>query len=244
MTKQDLIEYVKGELTASCSLPFSPPDAEIERIIDIESRWLYREYRDSNYTTWYLLSKTLYNTPEWHATRTFQMPECVVGIRLIYELTGGSRVFGINDPDLKFDRLMAADLYLSPLSSDQITYRTMQWSFWDMARQFNLRDIQFSFNLNTRRLVILGRDPTESLFLQTMNKIPNEDFYEDPLVIKWMTAKAKMSLSRILGTFNYNLFGNVTVNFEQWRTEGMAELKELQDKITGDNPPDWFLLFN
>jgi len=244
MTKKELIEEVKAEITASCSLPFSPPDSEIERIIDLESKWLYREYRDSWYTRWYILDKKYYKTPEWKNTRTFQMPECVVGIKVVYELTGGSRVFGIHDPDLQFDRLMAADLYLTPLSSDQITYRTIQWSFWDLSRAFNLRDIQVSFNLNTRRLGIIGRDPVESLFVVTLDTIPTEEFYEDPIVIKWMIAKSKISLSRILGTFQYNLLGNVTINYDMWRTEGQEELQELKDKIASDNTPDWFHMFN
>ena len=193
MTKQELIDEVKGEITASCSLPFAPPDNEIERIIDLESRWLYREYRDSWYTRWYILDKKYYSTDAWRNTRTFQLPDCVVGIKVVYELTGGSRVFGIHDPDLQFDRLMAADLYLTPLSSDQITYRTIQWSFWDLSRAFNLRDIQFSYNLNTHRLVITGRDPDQSLFITTMDRIPEAELYDDPLVIKWMIAKAKQS---------------------------------------------------
>ena len=57
MTKKELIDEVKAELTASCSLPFSPPDKEITRIIDLESRWLFREYRDSWFTRWYILDK-------------------------------------------------------------------------------------------------------------------------------------------------------------------------------------------
>ena len=244
MTKQELIDEVKGEITASLALPFSPPDKEIERIIDLESRHLYREYRDAAYSRWYILDKKYYNTTAWTNTRTFQLPECVLGIKVVYELTSGQRVFGIHDPDLQFDRLMAADLYLTPLSSDQITYRTIQWSFWDLSRAFNLRDIQTSFNLNTKRLTIIGRDPTESLFVTTMDRIPTEDFYEDPLVIKWMIAKAKMSLARILGTFNYNLLGNVTINYDMWRSEGAEELAELKEKISTDNTPDWFMLFN
>ncbi len=243
MTKQELIDEVKGEITAMCSLPFSPPDNEIERIIDLESRWLYREYRDSWYTKWYILDKKWYQTQEFRNTRTFQMPDCVVGIKVVYELTSGQRVFGIHDPDLQFDRLMAADLYLTPLSSDQITYRTIQWSFWDLSRAFNLRDIQTTFNMNTHRLGIIGRDPQESLFVTTLDKIPEEEFYEDPIVIKWMIAKSKISLARILGTFSYNLMGNVTINFDQWRTEGNDELTKLEEKIAGDSPPDWFHMF-
>lgn len=244
MTKADLIEEVKAELTASCSLPFQPPDNEIARIIDLESRWLYREYRDASYTKWYVLSNKYYSTPEFKSTRTFQMPECVLGIKTIIEMTSGQRVFGIHDPDLQFDRLMAADLYLTPLSSDQITYRTIQWSFWDMSKAFNLKDVQFSFNMNTHRISILGRDLQESLFVTTIDKIPDEEFYEDPLVIKWMIAKSKISLARILGTFSYNLLGNVTINHAEIRSEGQEELTELKEKIASDNVSDWFMMFN
>lgn len=244
MTKRDLIEEIKGELTASASLPFAPPDVEIERIIDLESRWLYREYRDATYTRWYILDKKYYNTPEFKQTRTFQLPDCVIGVKFAYELTSGQRAFGIHDPDLQFDRLMAADMYLTPLSSDQITHRTIQWSFWDMAKAFNLRDVQFSFNMNTHRITMLGRDMTESLFVTTLDKIPSEDFYEDPLVIKWFIAKAKISLARILGTFQYNLLGNVTINYSEIKSEGKEELDELKEKINTDNTPDWFMMFN
>ena len=244
MTKKELIEMIKDELTASCSLPFSPPDKEIDRIIKLESKWLYREYRDAIYTRWYVLDKKYYTTPEFKNTRTYQMPECVMGIEYVYELTGGSRVFGIHDPDMQFDRLMAADLYLTPLSSDQIAYRTIQWSFWDLARSFNLRDIQTSFNINTHRLGIIGRDPVESLFVMTKNTIPDADFYEDPVVIKWFIAKAKISLAKILGTFNYNLLGNVTINYEMYRSEGTEEIKELKEYINGSNVPDWFHMLN
>jgi len=244
MTKPEVIDFVIAEITASCSLPFSPPVNEVERIIDLESKWLYREYRDALDARWYIVDKRLFQTADWKKTRTFQMPSCVEGISTIYEMTSGQRVFGINDPDMHFDRLMAADMYLSPLSSDQITYRTIQWSFWDLAKQFNLRDVQFKFNLNTKRVNILGRDLQESLFITTLNRIPEEDLYEDPLFIKWIIAKAKISLAKILGTFSYNLLGNVTVNFADIRAEGKEELEELKEKIKSDNVPDWFIMMS
>ena len=69
------------------------------------------------------------------------------------------------------------------------------------------------------------------------------DAYEDTIVIQWMIAHAKKSLARILGTFNYTLAGNVTINFDAYRTEGVEELARLEEKIKGDNQPDWFLMF-
>ena len=243
MTRDELVEEVINELTASCALPYSPPRREIERIIKKEMRWLYREYRELIYDRIYILDKKYYGTPEWKNSRTFQMNDCTEGIKTVFEMTAGSRVFGINDPDLSFDRLMAADLYLTPLSSDQITYRTIQWSFWDLARAFNLRDINHDFNPNTHRLAITGRDPIQSLFILALDHIPENDAYEDPVVINWMVAHGKRSLARILGAFNYQLAGNVTINYEQYRTEGNEELAELKEKIKGDDTPDWFIMF-
>jgi hypothetical protein len=243
MTKAELVEEIKGELTASCSLPYSPSTKEIERIIDKEMRWLHREYRELLYDRIYILNKKWYQTAEWRNSRTFQLNPCTEGVKKVVEMSGGDRVFGINDPDMNFDRLMASDLYLTPLSSDQITYRTIQWSFWDLARAFNLKDINHDFNPNTHRLAITGRTPVDSLFILAMDWIPDEDAYEDTIVIEWMIAKAKMSLARVLGAFNYNLLGNITINFEQWRSEGQEELERLREKIKGDDTPDWFLFF-
>jgi len=244
MTLQEFISLVNDEITASASIPFSLPPNELERIVKIEQEWMYREYRDAVQDGWYLLDKKYYTTPEWKHTRTFQMPDCVMAIKYIYELTGGQRVFGIHDPDLSFDRLIAADLYLTPLSSDQITYRTVQWSFWDLAKQFNLRDIQHHFNINTKRLIITGRDPAESLWVSTLNKIPEENLYEDPVFLKWVVAKGKIQLSRILGTFNYSLVGGVQINYTDIRAQGEEELKELKEKIKSDSPADWFMMIN
>ena len=243
MTKEELRKEVQDELTASCALPYSPPDKEIDRIIDLEMRWLFREYRELLHDRIYILNKRYYTSQEFKDTRAFQLNKCTEGIKKVIEITDGNRVFGINDPDLNFDRLMASDLYLTPLSSDQITYRTIQWSFWDLARAFNLRDINHDFNPNTHRLVITGRTPVEHLMVLAMDHIPDEDAYEDPVVIKWMIAKGKISLARIMGTFNYQLAGNVTINYEQWRTEGKEELDELKELISSNNTPDWFIMF-
>ena len=243
MTKEELVNEIKEELTASCSLPYSPQTKEIERIIKKEMRWLYREYRELVQDRIYILSKDYYTSDEFKNTRTFQMNDCTEGIKSVKEMTGGSRVFGINDPDLSFDRLMASDLYLTPLSSDQITYRTIQWSFWDLARSFNLVDINHDFNPNTHRLIITGRTPDESLFILAMDHIPIEDAYEDTIVIEWMIAKSKISLARILGAFNYNLLGNITINYQMWKEEGDSKIQELTEKIKGDDTCDWFLFF-
>lgn len=244
MTRDELVVQIQNEITASGSLPFAPPKKEIERIIDLEMRKLVREYRTLLRDRIYVLNKKLFQTIEFKQSRQIQFPNCVISVKEVVESAQGAKVFGINDPDLNFDRLMASDLYLTPLSSDQITYRTIQWSFWDLARNFNLKDINHDWNMNTHRLTITGRNPMETLMVLAMEKIPDHEAFEDPIVIQWMIAKSKLSISRILGTFDYKLIGNTTINVQSIRSEGSEELKEAKDKIQSDDVADWFLMFN
>jgi hypothetical protein len=45
MTRSELIELVKDELTGSCALPYSIPDREMERLINQALNWFYLNYQ-------------------------------------------------------------------------------------------------------------------------------------------------------------------------------------------------------
>lgn len=244
MTKPEFIKLIQDDLTISCSLPYNVPEKEIDRIIKIESEYFYREYRDAIMDQIYVLDWHYFRTVEFNQSRSIVLPDCVVGVQVVWEITDGQKIWGINDPDLSFDRVVAADMYLAPWSSDTITYRTMQWSFWDLTKSFNLIDVQHDFNINTHRLFILGRTPCRSLFVVTKNKIELEKLFEDPIFQKWVMAKAKIQLSKIIGLFNYNLIGGVTINYSLYSEEGKSEITELKQYITDNNPPDWFYMIN
>lgn len=249
MTKNELIEYIKNEITAYGSMPFSPPDKEIERIIDNETRWLYREYRDAMQSIGYVIPVQYFRTQEFKNTRTIQLPQCVLSIERFMEMKGsgvgvGGMGGGFYDPDMRFDRLMASDLYLSPISSDMITARTIQWSFWDLAKSFILTDISHDFNMNTKRVVVKGRTPNTNVYVGAQVMIPEHELYEDPIAIRWYVAKAKISLAKILSLISAPLIGGATVNVNLYIEEGKAEIEELKTYIKENNPADWFLMVN
>lgn len=249
MTKNELIQYIKDEITAYGSLPFSPPDKEIERIIDNESRWLYREYRDAIQTANYIIPYENFKTMEFKNTRTIQLPPCVLSVERFMEVKGGSVGVGgmgggFYDPDMRFDRLMASDLYLSPISSDMITARTIQWSFWDLAKSFILTDISHDFNINTKRVVVKGRTPSTHVYVAAQAMIPEHELYEDPVALKWFVAKAKISLAKIMSLVSAPLIGGATLNVNLYAEEGKAELEELKLYIKENNPPDFMLMIN
>ena len=190
----------------------------------------------------YVLNWQYFKTKEFEQTRSIVMPDCVLGIQICWEINDGQKIWGINDPDISFDRVVSADLYLSPWSTETITYRTLQWSFWDLTKSFNLTEIQHDFNMNTHRLFIRGRTPCRSLFIVTHNKIELEKLMDDPIFYKWVVAKAKTQLGKILGLFNYNLVGNATINYSLYTEEGKSELDELKQFIKDNDPADWFYM--
>ena len=89
MTKAEFVQRIIGELTSSGSIPYTIPTPEIERIIDKEMRFLYREYRTLLQDKIYIITNRYYQTPEWKNTRTFQMNKCTEGIKKVVEMTGG-----------------------------------------------------------------------------------------------------------------------------------------------------------
>jgi hypothetical protein len=243
MTRGEFIMQIKDELRGSCALPYSVPDNEISRIIDQAKKWFYRNYKDAVETQYYVIEKSQFDTPEFKANRTILMPECVISVFEVKEISGGGRLFSI-DADFSDNRLIAAELYLSPFQSDDLVMRTAQYAYWDLAQAFFLERIAYDHNANTHKLKILGRDPKKNVFIQTYVEIPEEKLFEDWFFIRYVTAQSKIALGRILGFFTYNLPGGITVNSGDIKSEGESELQEIKEQIDGENSPDWFYIWH
>jgi len=243
MSRGELIEIVNNEITGSCSLPYSVPEREMNRIIDQALNWFYVNYGPAVETQYYVITKDWFQTPEFKATRSILMPDCVVSVFEIREIQGAGRL-GTIDADFYDNRLLAAELFLSPFASDDLVLRAAQYSYWDLTQAFILERVSYDFNRNTKRLKIIGRNPKRNCSVQTYAKIEENKLYDDWFFQRWVTAQAKISLGRILGFFTYNLPGGVQVNADTIKEEGKEELEEIKQKIDDENSPDWFYIFH
>jgi hypothetical protein len=59
-----------------------------------------------------------------------------------------------------------------------------------------------------------------------------------------MLAKAKINLGRMLGVFQYNLPGGVSINFDSIKSDGKEELEAILKQIDDENTPSYFIQFN
>lgn len=243
MTRGELIDMITSEVTSSGALPYSIPEREVERIITQALNWFYINYAQSVETQYYVIEQKYFNDPEFKRSRSIQLPECVISVYEVKEITGGGRLKTI-DKDFSDNRLFAADLAFAPFDSDNLVLRTAQYAFWDLTQAFILERIAYDFNANTRKLKILGRDPSKNVFLQTYVKIDEAQLYEDWFFQRYCTAQAKMVLGRILGAFQFNLPGGVQINGDLFTSEGKEELEEIKQKIEDENSPSWFMIFH
>jgi len=243
MTREELIELINNEITASGALPYSIPAREAERIVDQALNWFYINYGPAVETQYYVIQRQWFSDPEFKKTRSILLPDCVVSVFECREISGGGRL-GTIDRDFSDNRLLAAEIYLAPFASDDLVLRTAQYSYWDLTKAFILERVRYDFNPNTHRLKILGRDPRKNLFINTYVKIQENKLYDDWFFQRYVTAQGKISLGRILGMFQFNLPGGITIDGSKMTDEGKEEIEQLKTKIDEENSPDWFYIFH
>ena len=151
---------------------------------------------------------------------------------------------GNMDKDFSMDRLIASEMFLTSSTGDDLVMRTAQLQFFDLTKAFYLSTIAYDFNRNTHKLRILGRDPSTDVFLNTYVKIPMDRLFDDYYFLRLCTAHAKISYARVLGTYPFQLPGNVTIDSSSIRSEGEAEIQEIKQTIDSENTPDWFIIWH
>lgn len=235
---------VVDELTVSGSLKISINTNEVSRIIDMEKKYVFREWRDTVELKYGYIPVEAFRRPEFKASRSIQLPDCVWGVFEFREIKDSARLFGINDPDLNFDRVMNSDLYLAgPFMSDIITSRTIGYSFYDLAKSFTLFDIEFKFNINTKRIHVYGHDPLNPVLINCYVQIEDSALYDDYYFQRWVIARCKRQIHRLLKTFETTLVGGINIT-SMYEEQGKSEMDEIKETIDKRNVPDYFLMFS
>jgi hypothetical protein len=264
MTLDELVIEIENALSYSCALPYNLNREEIKRIIGRAKAWFYDNYQYAVEDRVFVIANSIFNHKEFRATRQLKLPDSIVTVYEVREV-GGSGISGNPDRDFGDSKLLGSELLLSPFVGDNLVYRTVMYSYFDLARAYLLNTFAFKWNKNTKKLTILGRDPNRSqkggnragsqlaqgfgvggvdVSVRCFVAINEEDLFADELFVRYCIAKSKIALANMLSVFSYNLPGGVQINPSEFKSTGEAELQEVMEMINGENTPSYFLQWN
>ncbi len=243
MIRDEFIQEIQDEITVGCSLPFSVPKKEIERIIKYAEKWIYKKYEEAVEERYYTIPVGQLQDENFKKYRTITLPECVYSVNSISETENG---FGSADPfnnmaDFNLEKALFKDVSNVANSSEALMEYVVYESFIDLNRSILFHPISYNFNRLSRDLVILGQSPKSDMVLQVYNKVPLENLMDDEIFYRYCVAKGKTQLARILGSFDFKLPGGIAINFDMYKDEGTSELEKLEEELKNDEGMDWFM---
>jgi hypothetical protein len=180
----------------------------------------------------------------------FMLPEKVVSVVGVYEIGGfegeagwGGMLLGKHTGDISLQNLLYQNAYDRSLAiaADTTAYYVATESFLDISRQIFQHPITFRYNRLTNNLRFLGELPRKDVIVDVLVAIPDCDMYNDDLFRRYVIADCKANLARVLGTFTYQLPGNVTINVDQIANEGSAEKENIIQEIK-DMSGSWYIM--
>ena len=257
----ELIKEINDELSVACQLPFSIPKREIARIVDKAKKWFYKNYEDSLEEIYIALPKeslvnNVFNSKlkidNQKLTKenldslrgVIKMPEEVFSVNAVYEInnfSGEAGGFSAGDTDLSIDKFIYNNTFGAGLASEDLMYYVINEKFIDNARQLLQQPLSYSYNRLSYKLRFRGELPKNAVVFDVYSKICDCDLFEDEVFIRYCAAVAKTQLARIIGTFDYKLPGNITVNYDIILSEGQEELSQIKENLKTEEGVDWFL---
>lgn len=241
MTESELLTDINNEITFSGALPYSLPEKELKRILEIDTRYFWDNWRHAVESRYLLLPQQMFENPTFKKFRQIQLPDCVQFVVDFKEAKGGS-IFATIDRDFAEQKFIGSEIYLTPFIGESIMYRTVIFSFLDLTKAMMIDTIAYDYNKNTKLLGVLGRTPKTAAVLRVYKKLEKEKLYEDELFQRYVRAHSKVRLAHMLQTFNYTLPGDITVNYQNIVTTAEKEMDEVKAMMKGENTPDWFYL--
>jgi len=260
-----LIKEINDELTVGCQLPFTVPKKELARIISNAKEYFYKIYEDSVEEMYIALPATAWNKTSFNSginmssdtlsktnTQSLRgvvpMPPSVFSVNNVFEINGFggedggfyNRSFSSGDMDFTVGKFIFSDSYGGALGAENLMAYVINSKFVDNARQVLLPQISYSYNRLTRRFRFQGELPKNACIFQIYNTIPDCSLFGDEIFVRYCTAKAKVQLARILGTFQFNLPGNITINYDMIASEGKDDVAAIIEEIKGDEGVDYF----
>ena len=246
LTIDEFIDLVQTEISVSCALPKTLPDANVRQIIETRALpYFYRWYQFAVQKMYFLIKKEAFFTEEFTKYNYVNVPCEIQSVVYLHQVMGQSLFqLGINTPNLSVNLGVTNQPYLSSYVTtigELGVYKTMLDNMSDMLNQLNKYTLKYTFNQLNHRLHILTSVQYD-VIMEAYANIPAENLFKDDLFYKYCVGWAKVQLGNMVSLYDFTLPGGIKINGANLVTQGQAEIKEVEDEIKGQSNSSWFYM--
>lgn len=246
LTIEEFVDRIQTEISVSCALPKTLPDANIRQIVESRALpWFYRNYQYAVQKMYFLIKKEAFFTEEFTRYNYVNVPCEIQSVTYLYEVRSASLFqLGINTPNLSVNLGVTNQPYLSSYVTtigELGVYKTILDSMSDMLNQLNKYTLKYNFNQLNHRLHILTNVKYD-VIMEAYANIPQENLFNDDLFYKYVVGWAKVQLGNMVSLYEFQLPGGVKINGANLVTQGQAEIKEVEEEIKGMSNSSWFYM--
>jgi hypothetical protein len=245
-TIEEMVDLIQNELTISCALPKSLPDANIRQIIETRALpWFYRSYQFAVQKMYFLIRKEAFFSEEFTKYNYVNVPCEIQSVVYLYEVRGDSLFqLGINTPNLSVNLGVTNQPYLSSYVTtigELGVYKTVLDSMSDMLNQLNKYTLKYQFNQLNHRIHILTNVQYD-VIMEAYANIPPENLFKDDLFFKYVAGYAKIQLGNMMGRYDFQLPGGIKIQAADLVSQGKEEVKEVEEEIKGQSTSSFFIM--
>ena len=245
-TIEEFVDLVQTELTISCALPRTLPDASVRQIIEARALpWFYRNYQFAVQKMYFLILKEAFYSEEFTRYNYVNVPCEIQSVTYLYEVRGASLFqLGINTPNLSVNLGVTNQPYLSSYVTtigELGVYKTLLDNMSDMLNQLNKYTLKYNFNQLNHRLHILTNVKYD-VVMEAYANIPQDNLFKDDLFFKYVAGYCKIQLGNLTGRYDYTLPGSVKINSADLVSQGQAEVKEVEEEVKGMSTSSFFFM--
>lgn len=182
------------------------------------------------------------------------MPDTVYSVNAVYEIGGyngenggwmSTSLWNTRDKDFAIGKFVYSNTYDLGAGASGAADNLMCYvinEYWlDTARQVLQHKIGFDYNRLTHRFRFTGELPKNTCIFQVYVTVSDCALFQDEMFYRYCRAAAMQQMSRIIGTFTYNLPGGVTINADMYTQEGQDALDAIKEEMKEMAVADFFL---
>lgn len=249
----DFLRTINDELTVACLIPITLPKQRVLGIIEEAKKWFYKNYEDSVEEQYYVLDKENYHTDSFKKTKSVVLPKGIISVFGVHEVqsdyqlnaSGLTNQSGLGKgDDFNARKFMMEQTLRHGDNGEKLMMYVIHEKYYDMVKELVDDRISYYYNRLTRRFSFKGEIPEKSCVLAVYNAIDDASLFTDEIFYRYVVAQCKRQLSRVMGTFQYQLPGNIEINYDLLREEGAEELENIKTEIKEDEGVDYFMVSN